>query len=49
MDDNIKVDLKEIERRDTDLIHLACNGYQWGAVVNMVINFSDFQKQRGIR
>jgi hypothetical protein len=38
MDDNIKIDLKEIRRNDTDWICLAQDKEEWRALVNTVMN-----------
>jgi hypothetical protein len=37
--DNIKMDLKDIEREVVDRIYLAQNRNQWQTVVNMVTHF----------
>jgi len=36
--DNIKVGLKNVGCEDMDWIHLAQDGNQWQALVNMVMN-----------
>jgi len=41
MDDNIKMDLKEMGWQGVDRIHLAQDTDTWWAVVNMVINLWD--------
>jgi len=38
-DNNIKKDLRQIERWGIDWIHLAENRDKWQAVVNVVMNF----------
>jgi hypothetical protein len=42
--DNIKMDLKNIEREGMDWIHLAEDRDQWRARVNMVMNLQVAQK-----
>jgi hypothetical protein len=37
-EDNIKMDIKEIERECTDWIHLAQDKGHWRALVNMLMN-----------
>jgi len=38
MEDNIKIDLKEIGCENLDWTHMAQDGVQWRAVVNTVVN-----------
>jgi len=37
-EDNIRMDMKEIEWRGMDWIHLAANRVKWWAVMNMAMN-----------
>jgi hypothetical protein len=37
-EDNIRMDLREIEWKGVDWIHLAQDRYQWQAPVNMIMN-----------
>jgi hypothetical protein len=38
MEDNVKMELREIELEDADWIHLAQDTVRWRAVVNTVMN-----------
>jgi hypothetical protein len=39
LEDNIKIELKEIEWNGMDWIHLAEDSNQWRIIVNTVMNF----------
>jgi hypothetical protein len=48
LEDNIRIDLREIEWEGVDWIYLAQDRNQWRAVVNTVTKLKEFHKGRGI-